>query len=149
MTCWWRCLPDLLEHPLQKLNALRQRVGISFGSRSTNYISTLSASVVQARILHTASVHRSLGGCILSRSGDIDRTLSGPLPPHTVDAVSCGFYVHRHEPMRVATHLGPPDSALRASNRGSVPRFGWSSIGSNFRSVPCGRHYHLNHTGIV
>lgn len=149
MTRWWRCLPNLLENSLQKLNALRQRVGISFGSRSANCISTLSAPARQARVIHTASARHSLEGCILSRFGDIDHTLSDPLQPHTVESVSRGVCGPGHEPTGVATHLGPPESTLRASNRGSVSRFGWPSIRSNFRSVACGRHYHLSHPEIV
>jgi hypothetical protein len=93
--------------------------------------------------LNTACVHRSLEVCILFHFGDIDRTLSGLLQQHTVVAVSRGLAAAHHLHMEGASHLRPSNSTLRASNRGSIPRFGWSSIGPNLRSVPCGRHYHV------
>jgi hypothetical protein len=49
---------------------------------------------------HTASVHHSPEARILSHFGDIDRTLSGLPQQHTVNAVSRGLAVGRHQPWK-------------------------------------------------
>jgi hypothetical protein len=111
-----------------------------------------TASVYGARMLnrlgmsHTACVHRSLEGCIPSHCGDIGRTLFGLLQQHTVVAVSAVFAAAHHLHMEGASHLGPSNPALSTSNRSSIPWFGWSGIGRDLWSIPCGRHYDVGYT---
>src|SRR5271168_4701087 len=97
---------------------------------------------------HTSSVRHSHEVCTLSRFGGIDRTLFGLLQQHTVDDVSRRLHFGHPYDEEKCSHLCPPDPALSACDRCSIPRLRSSVSGPNFRSVACGRHCRSSHINV-